>query len=225
MKQQKTWHYGLLIALVVATIAIIGYTDLVVRPGYWTKTLVKAPLFFAVPFLYAWVSKTPSPLRFLRPNGKGLKLGLGLGLGIYAVVVGVYLLVNQLVDLSGIQTSLEGNLGIDKSNFLLIGLYVSVCNSFLEEWFFRGFVFQRLRNLSRPVAYGVSSLAFGVYHIAIMEGMFGLGVMALVLMGLFAGGTIFNYLNEKSQSLYASWFCHSFANFAMNTIALMIFLN
>ncbi|WP_409968206.1 type II CAAX endopeptidase family protein [Bengtsoniella intestinalis] len=215
---------NVLLALsIVLCIAIIAYVDLVVRPSYWEKTMVKAPLFFLTPLVFAWWQKETPQWRLLRFNPKGLKLGVWLGVGIYIVVVGTYLLVNTVADLSGIQASLEQNLGINGDNFLLVGLYVSVVNSFLEEWFFRGFVFTQWKKTSRQLAYVVSSFSFAIYHIAIMDGMFSVWVVALVLVGLMAGGTIFNYLNEKSETIYASWFCHAFANFAMNTIGFMIF--
>ncbi len=223
-KQPTLKPYICLAVLVVAAICAISYTDLVIRPEYWQKTMVKAPIFFCVPLLFAWRYPVFRPFQLLKPNTRGLKLGLALGLGIYGAVLGFYLLANQMADLSGIRTSLEENLGIGLDNFLLVGLYVAVCNSFLEEWFFRGFVFGVLRGKSRALAYGVSSLSFGVYHLAMMDGMFSPWIVALVLVGLFAGGTIFNYLNEKNHNIYASWFCHSFANFAMTTVGALIFL-
>lgn len=225
MPNQRTLKpYLFLAILVTLAICAIAYTDLVIRPGYWMKTMVKAPIFFCVPLLFAWRYPGFRPFQLLKPNARGLKLGLVLGLGIYIAVLGFYLLANQIADLSGIRTSLEQNLGIGGDNFLLVGLYVAVCNSFLEEWFFRGFVFGVLRGKSRFLAYGLSSFSFGLYHIAMMEGMFSPWIVAVVLVGLFVGGTIFNALNEKNQTIYASWFCHSFANFAMTTVGMLIFL-
>ena len=215
---------NIIMGIVIAfCIAIIAYTDMVIKPGYVIKTMVKAPIFFLVPIVYSKLYKSFKPFEILTSNTKGLKSSLILGLCIYAVVVLTYLLADSMMDLSSIKTSLENNLGINKSNFLAIGLYVSICNSFLEEWFFRGFVFGEFRKSSRGLAYLISSLSFSIYHIAIMDGMFNFGMLFLVLVGLFIGGTIFNYLNEKNNNIYASWFCHSFANFAMNTVGFLIF--
>jgi hypothetical protein len=55
-----------------------------------------------------------------------------------------------------------------------------------------------------------------------MIGWFNIGLFALVLVGLAAGGAIFNYLNEKHESVYTSWFVHMFANFAINTIGFIL---
>ncbi len=213
----------LIILFTIAIIATIAYVDMIIRPEYLIKTLVKAPIFFCTPLLFALFFKEFKPFKLLTANIKGLKISALLGICIYIVVVGTYLFLNSFADLSAIQSSLENNLGINKDNFIIIGLYVSVINSFLEEWFFRGFIFNELKKAHRTFAYIFSSLSFAVYHIAIMDGMFNIGILLLVLIGLFIGGCIFNYLNEKNNNIYSSWFCHSFANFAMNTIGFLIF--
>ena len=48
-------------------------------------------------------------------------------------------------------------------------------------------------------------------------------IYLVLLAGLFVGGCIFNYLNEKSESIYTSWITHMFANFAINTVGFMLF--
>ena len=72
------------------------------------------------------------------------------------------------------------------------------------------------------MAYGFSAVLFAAYHIAMMIGWFGFGLNALVLLGLTAGGLIFNRLNEKLGCIYGSWLTHMFANFAINTIGFIL---
>ncbi len=211
------------ILITLVSIVLIAYTDLVLRPGYLIKTMVKLPIFLLAPFVYSLFSKDFKPLKLLKPSAKGIKSGLFLGIFIYVSVVACYLIANSFVDLSTIRTSLENNLGINRDNFILVGLYVCIVNSFLEEWFFRGFIFLQLKQSSRVFAYIASSASFAVYHIAIMDGMFNIALFLIVLLGLFIGGTIFNYLNEKNNNIYASWLCHSFANIAMNTVGFLLF--
>ena len=56
-----------------------------------------------------------------------------------------------------------------------------------------------------------------------LVGMFSIGVLCLLLLGLTAGGCIFNYLNELNDNIYPSWFVHMFANFGINTVGLILF--
>lgn len=101
---------------------------------------------------------------------------------------------------------------------------ISFVNSFLEEFFFRGFSFLSLKEcLNRNLAYTFSSAMFALYHIAMTVGWFSLPVVLLALLGLYIGGIIFNYINERFNTIYLSWLIHMFANFATNTIGYMLF--
>lgn len=105
-----------------------------------------------------------------------------------------------------------------------VSLYISFVNSMLEEFFFRGFAFLTLKRLTgRKFAYIFSASVFAIYHIAMMTGWFGPLVFLIIMAGLFSGGLIFDYLNEKSSSVYPSWIVHMFANFAINTVGFILF--
>jgi hypothetical protein len=54
-------------------------------------------------------------------------------------------------------------------------------------------------------------------------GWFSIWIYILSMAGLFIGGCIFNYLNEKCESIYPSWIVHMFANFAINTVGFILF--
>jgi membrane protease YdiL (CAAX protease family) len=96
-------------------------------------------------------------------------------------------------------------------------------NSLLEEFFFRGFVFTNLKRLSgRRLAYIFSASVFSLYHVAMMIGWFSPALFLLVMVGLVAGGMIFNWLNEKTDTIYCSWLTHMLANFAINTIGFLL---
>ena len=56
-----------------------------------------------------------------------------------------------------------------------------------------------------------------------MIGWFGVPVVLISLLGLFAGGIIFNKFDEASGNIYLSWLVHMFANFATNTIGFILF--
>ncbi len=134
------------------------------------------------------------------------------------------MLLKDVFDFSAITGALTGNIGVTRDNFVFVSLYISFVNSLLEEFFFRGFAFLTLKKLStRRFAYLFSAAVFSLYHVAMMIGWFSVEVFVIVLAGLFAGGLIFNFLNEKSGTIYPSWFVHMFANFAINTIGFMLF--
>ena len=207
----------------IACCVIMAWVDGIWQPGYAVKSAVKIAVFALIPLLFTYLGGMVRPKEILHFRKKGFGIALGLGLGIYGLILGGWAILRNWIDFSGIADSLTANAGVTKENFLYVSLYISFVNSLLEEFFFRGFVFSNLkRHSSRWYAYGLSALAFSLYHVAMMIGWFHPALTALVLVGLFVGGLIFNWLNEKQDCIYVSWLTHMFANFAINTIGFIL---
>lgn len=213
----------LVITVTVICCLAMALVDGVLRPGYAVKSAIKLAMFMLIPLIASKIDRNVLYLPLLRPKKKGLLPAIGLGLGIYAVILGGYFLLSPFFDFSQIAGALTENAGVTKDNFLYVSLYISFANSFLEEFFFRGFVFTNLKQHSgRRLAYIFSATAFSLYHVAMMIGWFSPALFLLVMAGLMAGGMIFNWLNEKLDTIYCSWLTHMFANFAINTIGFIL---
>ncbi len=214
----------IIIGIAVLCCGIMGIVDAVIQPQYWIKSACKVALFLLLPAAFALFNKNVDIKSLFKPNKKGMKIAFSLCVPLYVLILGTYLLLKDVFDFSAVTGALTGNIGVDKNNFVFVALYISFVNSLLEEFFFRGFSFLTLKKYSsRKVAYIFSALVFALYHIAMMTGWFSIWVFAIALLGLFLGGLIFNYLDEKSDNIYTSWFVHMFANFAINTIGFMLF--
>ena len=200
--------------------------DAFVHPNYFVKIPIKIMFFLALPMLFFVKNKAAfQDFRRLFVFKKGgIRKALLLGVGVYALIVGGYFLTRNIIDFSNVTASLTEGMGITAENFLYVSLYISLMNSFLEEFFFRGFGFITLKKYTtRTVAYLFSATLFAIYHVGMLVGMFHFGVLLLLLLGLIAGGCIFNYLNERNENVYPSWFVHMFANFAINTVGFILF--
>ena len=220
MKKSSTL---LVLAVTVICCLTMALVDGVLRPGYVVKSAIKIAVFMLVPLIASRIDMRVRYLPLLRPEKKGFLPAIGLGVGIYGLILGGYFLVSPFFDFSRIAGALTENAGVTKENFLYVSLYISFANSFLEEFFFRGFVFTNLKHLSgRGLAYLFSAAVFSLYHVAMMIGWFSPALFLLVMAGLLAGGMIFNWLNEKLDTIYCSWLTHMFANFAINTIGFML---
>lgn len=210
--------------IVVVFCAIMAIVDGVLQADYFMKSAIKLVLFLGFPALYAAFNRNLQIKPLFVLNKKGVLLAVPLCISVYAVILGGYMLLKDVFDFSAITGALTGNIGVTRDNFVFVSLYISFVNSLLEEFFFRGFAFLTLKKLStRRFAYLFSAAVFSLYHVAMMIGWFSVEVFVIVLAGLFAGGLIFNFLNEKSGTIYPSWFVHMFANFAINTIGFMLF--
>ncbi len=210
--------------LVIIACIVMGIVDAVIQPGYAIKSAIKIIMFLLIPIVYGLFFKEFNIKNLMKPDKKGLCIALCLGFVIYGVVLGAYWIFKDVFDFSALTGSLNETTGVNKSNFIWVAIYISFVNSLLEEFFFRGFSFITLKKLtSRRFAYVFSSMAFALYHIAMMIGWFGLPVILISLVGLFLGGMIFNRFDEKSENIYLSWLIHMFANFATNTIGFILF--
>ena len=211
---------------VVLSTLLMCAVDGIWQPPYLYKSIIKIGLFLLLPMLYFLLYKgNGARLKTLFSfRGRDVLLSLGLGIGVFAAVMGAYFLLRNYIDLSGIRDSLTAGAGVSAENFLYVAVYISLVNSLLEEFFFRGFAFLTLKKeMGRRFAYLFSSAAFALYHVGMTGGWFNIWIYLLAMAGLFVGGCIFNFLNERSESIYPSWIVHMFANFAINTVGFILF--
>ena len=214
------------IASVIFSTLVMCLVDGVLCPPYFYKSLFKIVLFLLIPSGYfLWFGEKGTYLKQLfQPGKKSFLLALGLGLGVFTVILTAYFVLGSFIDLSGIKDSLVSGVGVTADNFLWVAIYISLVNSLLEEFFFRGYSFLILKQeTNRWFAYGFSAAMFAIYHVGMTSGWFGLGIYILSMLGLFVGGCLFNYLNERCESIYPSWLVHMCANFAINTVGLILF--
>lgn len=220
---KKDWWIG--ITLLLFSLAIT-FVDAIIQPNYFVKIPIKIVFFLVLPLLFFLRNKEDFKnfKTLFVFKKKGLLTSLLLGILVYGVILGGYFLTRGIFDFSNVASNLTSGMGINANNFLYVSLYISFMNSFLEEFFFRGYGFITLKKYtSRKVAYIVSSTVFAVYHIGMLLAMFDIIPILLMMLGLIIGGCIFNYLNEINDNIYSSWFVHMFANFAINTVGFILF--
>lgn len=214
-----------LITVVVLGCLIMAFVDGVISPSYMTKSICKLLIFLLLPYIY--YSKNPCPISLkslFKINNDSIIKSLALGIAVYILILFAYFTIGNLFNFSSVTKSLENNIGVNSSNFIFVALYISFINSLLEEVFFRGFAFITLKNISsKKFAYIFSSISFSIYHVAMMSTWFDILLLLLLILSLFVAGIFFNYLDDKNNNIYNSWFVHMFANFAINTIGFILF--
>ena len=214
-----------IVSMVLCCCVAMALVESVLGATYWVKSGVKIVLFLLAPLIYASCNKGDFKIKSLfASNKKGIVFSLVLGLSVFFMIIGGYFTLNSHVDFSQITVSLGENAGITQSNFLWVFLYISLFNSLLEEFFFRGFSFLTLKDsISGGRAYVFSGLAFSLYHISMMVGWFHWGFLTLIVVGLFFVGVLFDYIDNMFHSIYPSWIIHICANLAINCVALFLF--
>lgn len=160
--------------------------------------------------------------RAVEPGGLGRGLGAGLATGLVALaglVAGYPALLAGWAALAGAPAAIGAKLAVfgveSPAGFLLMAAFYSLIHSFLEEYYWRWFVFGRLRRrLSPPAAGVVSSLAFSSHHVlllGVLLGGFGPATW-LLAAGVFAAGTAWAWLFHRGGGLAGPWLSHALAD-------------
>lgn len=213
------------LVLGVISVAVMYYVEQILCPGYFWKSLIKVVLFSGVILGYAGITRTGLRRLLTLEKPKYLKRTLILGLIGEAVILGIFFLIRGKLDLDAMRTSMMEKDGLTKQNCLIVLAYIICVNSFLEEAFFRGFLFGALKTSMKPAGAAiVSALLFALYHIGIVNSLFSPLLFIACILGLAAAGLLLQWLKEKGGSLFSSWMVHALANGAINTIGALIIL-
>lgn len=215
--------------IISSLISCLGlyFIEQVIGVNYALKTLFKLILFIIVPYIYIkFIGKSTiqAELNLKQLDKKKLRLGFLFGVSSFLLILISYLLFKGVIDLNNIAKELQNKSKITPANFIFVGLYITFVNSFLEEFFFRGFIFLNLYNMKKQkFGYVFSSLLFGLYHIAIFKTWFNIWLIIICLLGLITIGFVFNWLNTKSKNFINSWIVHILADSAIILIGFKMF--
>jgi membrane protease YdiL (CAAX protease family) len=165
-------------------------------------------------------------LRWRPRKPRGLAIGLAFGLLVAAAMLGLYFAaLKPLGYFEGpdehVRRKIAG-LGISELwKYALLGVFYALCHSFLEEYYWRWFVYRELKLLVPvPAAVAVSSLAFMSHHVLVLATFFGWQSPATYLFSLAVatGGAVWAWLYERARSLAAPWIGHCLVDAAIFVI-------
>lgn len=215
--KKSTWTIS---AITVLGCVMMVLTDGILQPGYFIKSAIKLVFFFVLP-LFVLRKLRLSPGEAFRPHSKALCVGGILGLATFGLILLAYALLHTWLDLSAVPAALEQSAGVTKDNFLYVATYIALCNSLLEEFFFRCFAFLGLtKSTGKSFANMFSAGTFALYHAGMLIGMLPLPLFLAALAALFLCGLLFNSLNAFHNRIWISWMVHMGANLAINTVGM-----
>jgi hypothetical protein len=150
------------------------------------------------------------------PSRRGLAGGFGFGLLVFVTMIVVY---RHVLEPLAVLDSATGEirvklteLGVDSfAGYLTLGIFYSLIHSLLEEYYWRWFVFGRLRRQVSPtLAITISSVAFAAHHVVLLGTYFGwLSPWTwLFSLSVAAGGAFWAWLYQRTGSLYGPWLSH-----------------
>lgn len=215
----------LVVFLSLFVLLVMSLIEKIVQPSYFIKSIIKLLVFSLAMFIYC-IKYKENFFKLINLKKKGLSKGLILFmLFSYFVIIVGYLLLRNHIDLNGIRESLLNKEQLNKNNFIFIFSYIIFINSFLEESFFRGFIYNVFKKEGyEKIGVLFSALIFALYHIGIMDGWFNPFVMIVGVVGLFVTGIFLQDIVKREDNLLGSYLVHAIANLAINTIGtIMLF--
>ena len=208
-----------LISLIIISCIVMAIIEVIIEPAYFVKSVLKIVFFLFSPLVFMKLQKQRVFADTFSLNKKRILKLLELGLIIYVIIMAAFFITKRIFNYSSLVNSLSADQKVSQNSFILIALYISFCNSLLEEFLFRFVAFIKLSEYTtKNIAYIFSSCMFALYHIAMIGSSFPVPLLLLALVGLAVGGGIFNYVDHKSRNIYNSWIIHMFADFAIMTI-------
>ena len=160
------------------------------------------------------VARRPARVPVWQRAGVAAGVGFGAAAAVSALALHHFVLADHL-DPTRLRHMAQ-SLGALKY-YVVFGLFLCVVNSAFEEYYWRWFVFGRLRELT-PVGLAVagSALAFGLHHGVVIQAYFGSAALTgLLTSGVVIGGAAWAWLYHRYGNLYAAWISHLIVDVAL----------
>jgi uncharacterized protein len=181
---------------------------------------------FSLPVLWLWYADR-SALRPRRPSLRGVPAGVAFGAAVAALAFALYggwLAGSPLFhDTPERLRSKVAEFGLaTPAGYLALASFIAVAHSLLEEYYWRWFVYGRLRrHLPMAAALLLSGLAFMGHHVLVLSVYFPGRIWTAVVpfaLGVAAGGVVWAWLYERSGSLLGPWLSHLIVDAALMAI-------
>ncbi len=152
-----------------------------------------------------------------------IALGVGSGALIGASLWCVYLVMFKGVINADVLTERVRQFGMYE-HYLLYMMFLSIINSGLEEYYWRWFVFGRLRaKIGAPAAIVLSSIAFAAHHFVALHEFLGSAWLAgLFSVGIAIGGAVWACHYHRTGRLWGVWVSHCLVDVAALSIGYYI---
>lgn len=157
--------------------------------------------------------------------------GIGVTFGLLVVIAmfGIYLFLIRGTELGDQLSILVQKKVIDMGiqnywQYFALGVFYALCHSFLEEYYWRWFVFDLLKKLVRPeFAMIISGLGFMAHHVVLLGAFFAWsGTTYLFSICIAVGGVFWAWQYEKTDRLMAPWLSHMIVDAGIFSLGYLI---
>ena len=213
-KPVKLWR-GVVPAMLAPVAASLIYYVLLAETGFAIFVYGMSKLFLVVWPVGAtllWEKEAFRLSRLVEQNHlKALPLGILSGGLIAALIVGTFKFSPWSTYIQQFSGQVLGKAEDMKilDYYVPFAILISLGHSLLEEYYWRWYVYGRLRRLVGPkTAYLGASLAFAAHHYVVLGCFFPIWFAAILGTGVAIGGGLWCWMYHKQQSLAGCWISH-----------------
>ena len=180
---------------------------------------------FALPAAWVLVAERPrarAAPRSRPPRARDLAAGLATGLLFAAVALAAARWLEGgavLAEAPRLIREKLAALAIETTGgFVAVAVFYALVHSLLEEWYWRWFVYGRLRRwLPEGVAVALAAAAFASHHVVLLSFLLGGAGPAVWIFGLAVavGGAAWSLLYRWSGALWGAWLSHALVDAAL----------
>jgi uncharacterized protein len=181
---------------------------------------------FAFPLAFVLLA-SKERWRFRGMDSSGLVLAVGFGALVGGAMLGLYhywlkpagFFVGPVKE--EIMEKLQGFGVTSPAAYTLLAVFYALVHSLLEEYYWRWFVFGRLKNVTPlTAAVAISSVGFAAHHVLVLARYFGWDSPATWLFAVCVaiGGAVWAIVYLRSKSLLGPWFSHLLVDAAIFAI-------
>jgi membrane protease YdiL (CAAX protease family) len=183
--------------------------------------------FLIPPIIYCYANRIHVVRDILQLKNwrRSFRLAAGLGLAAIAIFWTAYFLFGDLLlDHAKIAASISRQFTVNANTVLFVAPVTSFLNSFIEEFFYRGFAFGLLVRKNRVVGYLLPAAVFTTQHVMFFWYWLEWIPFCLATGGLLVFALVLEWLYKRANSIVAPWIVHICGDVAMMGIAVTLFL-
>lgn len=226
LMNHRYWQASIIIIFLFAP--ALGQYIAMMSGTYWVGFMSRVMTHVGVPVLFStFFYRTSLFESFVAPlrmpwcdRQRGLLTGVWLGgLGMIVIFV-AYRVFGPWLNLSAIAEHLSTDFSVTPTTYPFVALGIVLTTPFLEEYFWRGWVYRSADKLTVTVTQHqavlwLTGLAFALHHVVIFSAWFVWWQLLIATLFLALVGVLFNYLFRRWQSIVPGLITHILADLAI----------
>jgi uncharacterized protein len=172
-----------------------------------------------------WVGIEGKPISIVPPKRFDWLTGSVIGLLLFGVILAAYwLFLRHWIDVVSLRQRLQSIADITPLSFQVGGVYFTLINALIEEYFWRWFIYSRLREVVSDIwAVVVSAVFFTMHHTISLAVFTDWRVTVVGTLAVFAAGVIWAEYYRRYRSVWSNYLSHAMADLALHIAAWQIF--